>query len=311
VRVAVELSDAMKGTQLWSERYEGSGREVFEIQDRIVRDIAGALAGKLTALELQRIASRPPESPAAYDLVLRGRELVGRFERVANRQARAYAQQAIELSPSYADAFALLAEAEYFRAVSGWVEDPDAALARAEDAAKRAIALGDPGAGARAHGTLGTIYTFNGRVDQALGEVDRAIQLNPSDSRAHSLRAGVLVWLGRIDEAVASGEKSRRYDPSLGSDAGFNLSYAYYLAGRYADAAQTADAAALRTPDIVFLEAVRAMSHAQLGQKEEAKRSADAVRRVDPFFKRETFGLRLVNPAHRKATQDGLVKAGL
>jgi hypothetical protein len=110
---------------------------------------------------------------------------------------------------------------------------------------------------------------------------------------------------------VASGEAARRYDPTMGSDAGFNLSFSYYLKGRFRDAAQTSDAAALRTPDIVFLEAVRAMSHAQLGEEAEARAAAARVRRVDPFFKRESFGLRLVNPAHRRATQEGLAKAGL
>ena len=62
LRVGVELSDAMKGTLLWSERYDGEGKEVFEIQDRIVRNIAGSLAVKLSALEQQRTAAKPPES---------------------------------------------------------------------------------------------------------------------------------------------------------------------------------------------------------------------------------------------------------
>jgi TolB-like protein len=311
VRVAVELSDAARGTQLWSERYEGAGREVFEIQDRIVRDVAGAIAGKLTAIEQQRVISKPPENMEAYDLVLRARELVGRFERISNREARTLAARAIQLAPGYGEAYAVLAEAEYLRSVIGWVEDPEEALRRSEDAAKRAIALGDPGAAARAHGTLGNIYTFKGSYDTALAEAERAIELNPSDARAHALRSGVLLWLGRLHEAIASGEASRRYDPVMNSDAGFNLAFSYYLSGRYRDAAQTAAAAAVRTPDVVFLEALRAAAHAQLGERDQAQRAADAVRRIDPFFQVERYGTRLVNPAHQKLAQEGLRKAGL
>lgn len=311
LRVGIELSDATKGTQLWSERYEGAGGEVFDIQDRIVRDIAGRLAGKLNLLEQQRITAKPPGNMEAYDLVLRARELVGRFERVSNREARALAQQAIQLAPDYAEAHVVLAEAEYFRAVSGWVEDPAATLRRAEESVKRALALNDPGASARAHGALGTIYTFTGKFDAALVEAEKAIELNPSDARAHSLRGGVLLWLGRLQESIASSEASRRYDPSLTSDAGFNLAFAYYLAGRFREAAETADAAALSTPEVVFLEAVRAAAHAQAGHAEEARRAAANVRSLDPFFKVEPFGARLADPAHRRLAHEGLRKAGL
>src|SRR5206468_1332371 len=286
-------------------------KEVFEIQDRIVKNIVGTLAVKLTVLEEQRALSKAPESMEAYDLVLRARDLLGRFERVSNREARTIAAQAIQLSPGYAEAYVVLAEAEYDRATMGWVEDPAEAVRRAEEAARRAIAIDDPGASARAHGTLGNLYSLTGDFDAALVEADRAIELNASDASAHSLRGGVLLWLGRIDESIASGEEARRFDPRLSWENGFNLAFAYYLAGRFGDAAATADAAAPRQPDNVFLAALRAAAYGQLGQADEARRLAETVRRLDPFFKVELFGKRLVNPANQKLVQDGLRKAGL
>jgi TolB-like protein/class 3 adenylate cyclase len=310
-RVGVELSDTAKGTELWSERYEGEGKQLFEIQDRIVKNIAGTLAVKLTVLEEQRVLSKAPESMEAYDLVLRARDLLGRFERVSNREARELAAKALQISPSYAEAYVVLAEAEYDRATMGWVEDPAEAVRRAEDAARRAIALDDPGASARAHGTLGNLYSLTANLDAALVEADLAIELNASDARAHSLRGGVLLWLGRIDESIASGEEARHFDPRLSWENGFNLAFAYYLAGRFRDAAATADVVAPRQPDNVFLAALRAAAYGQLGQAEEAQRAVETVRRLDPFFKVELFGKRLVNPAHRKLVQDGLRKVGL
>jgi TolB-like protein/class 3 adenylate cyclase/Tfp pilus assembly protein PilF len=311
LRVGVELSDAAKGTLLWSERYEGEGMEVFEIQDRIVRNVAGALAVKLTSLEQQRAISKPPESMEAYDLVLHARELLPRGERATNREARALLAQALRLSPSYAEAHAALAHAEMQRALFGWVEDPEEALRRSAEAAQRAIALGDPGAAARAHGVLGTLYTFTGKFDAALVEADRAIELNASDALAHTLRGGILLWLGRLEESIASTEAARRFDPRLSYEAGFNLAFAYYLAGRYKEAAAAAEATLSRNPDVVFVQAVRAAAAAQLGSAEEARLAAAEVRRLDPFFNTERFGTRLVNPAHRQAIQQGLRKAGL
>ena len=76
IRVAVELSDAEKGTVLWSDRYEGEGRDVFDIQDRIVTQIAGKLAVKVTQLERDRTSKMPVQNLEAHDLVLQARSLV-------------------------------------------------------------------------------------------------------------------------------------------------------------------------------------------------------------------------------------------
>jgi TolB-like protein/Flp pilus assembly protein TadD len=310
LRVGVELSDAMKGTLLWSDRYDGEGREVFDIQDRIVRNIVGALAVKLTALEEQRAAAKPPESLEANELVQRARELKRVPDRAANRRARDLIAQAIKLSPRYAEAHAAAAQAEFERAVFGWMEDPAEGLRRAEEAARRALAIDDPGANARAHALLGNVHTFRGNYEAALAEAEQALELNPSDALARSLRAGVLLWTGRIEESIAASEAALRVDPRLSSVGMFNLALAYYLAGRYRAAAQTALAVEPRART-VFLEAVHAAALAQLGDDQGARRIAAQVRRLDPFFDVERFGGRLVNPAHREKAQEGLRKAGL
>ena len=99
LRVAVELSDAEKGAQLWSERYDGSGDQVFEIQDRIVRNIVGTLAVKLTRIEEQRVFSKPTDNLEAYDLVLRARSMIEQHDRAANREARSLLARAQKLAP--------------------------------------------------------------------------------------------------------------------------------------------------------------------------------------------------------------------
>ena len=93
---------------------------MFDIQDRIVRDIAGRLAGKLNLLEQQRITAKPPGNMEAYDLVLRARELVGRFERVSNREAAsksAYAA-AYKAARSRAEAYAGAADLKVSRVLA-------------------------------------------------------------------------------------------------------------------------------------------------------------------------------------------------
>jgi adenylate cyclase len=311
LRVAVELSDAAKGTQLWSERYEGAGREVFDIQDRIVKDIVGALAVKVTRLEQQRAVGKPAEALEAYDLVLRARALINKGARSENREARDMLARAIVLAPAFAEAYVALAEAESLRSQLGWREDPDEGMRRAEELAQRALRIDDPGSNARAHALLGRANAFFARYPEALAEADRAIELNASDAVAYALRAEVLLYLGRIDDSIAAGETARRFDPRIGSDAGFVLAMAYYTAQRRREAVAIADSFIARYPQNTFLHAIRAAALAQEGRIEEARRAAEEVHRFSPFFQVDVFGTRFVQPEHRIRVQEGLRKAGL
>lgn len=311
LRVAIELSDAEKGIQLWSEKYDGDGKDIFEIQDRIVKNIVGVLAVKITSLEVKRTASKPMESLEAYDLVLRARELLLRTERGANREARGLAEQALKLAPGYADGYLVFAAAEWQRAELGWIEDADAAVRRSEYLANRALAIDDPGAQARAHGRLGIIYSYRGQFEQALAEADLAVQANPNDADAHALRGAVLLWQGKITESIAVFETSRHFDPRMSSGTGIGMALAYHMAGRYQESLAITSTVIARYQNNSFLHAIRAASFAELGNTDEARAEAVQVRKANPFFPKEQFGTRFKNPEHHAKIQDGLRKAGL
>ena len=311
-RVAVELSDAEKGVVLWSDRFEGKGREIFDIQDRIVLQVAGALAGKVARLEQERALAKPPRDVLAYDQVLHARALLQNADRASNRQARALLEKAVRLAPAYAEAHVGLGQAEHQRAVNGWVEDPGAALRQAEDHLYRAIALNDPGAKARAHGELGMIHSARGQFEQALAEADAALDLNPNDAYVHDRRGITLMYLGRLDEALASMKLAARFDPSvrgLGSE--FSLALATYSVRRYEEALAIADRALERYPGAPDLHAIRAAALARLDRREEARQAAEELRRVAPFFEARAFASRFVDPALRAHAQEGLKKAGV
>lgn len=312
VRVVVELSEAQTGAQLWSGRYEGAGVQVFEIQDRIVRDIVGALAVKLTRVEQERAFSKPTDSLEAYDLVLRARGLIERNERSANREARSLLARAQKLSPEYAESLTALAETEMQSALYGWIEDPMQGMERAEELCRRVLTSADPRAHARAHVLIAAVYSHQDRFDEALSHTTRAIELNPSDATALYRHGTSLLYLGRIEEAIAAMETAKRYEPQPSAGTRLNLAIAYYLAGRYRTALMEADAAVTRAPhDIVTLSAVRAATLAQLGDADEAHRAAAQVRRFSPLFDVESFGTRFANPAYTARLQEGLRKAGL
>jgi TolB-like protein/Flp pilus assembly protein TadD len=312
VRVVVELSEAQTGAQLWSGRYEGAGVQVFEIQDRIVGNIVGALAVKLTHVEQERVFSKPTDSLEAYDLVLRARALIQRNERSANREARSLLARAEELAPGYAESLTVLAEAEMQSALYGWIQDPVQGMTRAEELCKRVLTSADQRAHARAHALIAAVYSHQDRFDEALSHTKRAIELNPSDATALYRHGTSLLYLGRIEEAIEAMETAKRYEPQPSAGTRLNLAIAYYLAERYREALVEADAPTTRAPhDVVTLSAVRAATLAQLGDADEAHQAATQVRRFSPLFDVEGFGTRFANPEHTARLQDGLRRAGL
>ncbi len=310
LRIAVELSDASTGRQLWSERFEGAGQQMFELQDQVVRNIVGALAVKLTSVEQQRVFAKPTDSLEAYDLELRARVLLNRSERISNREARTLLALALSLAPDYAAAHVALGEAEYQRVVYGWVENVDQSIKSGESQAQQALAIDDRGAHASALGLLGKIHSFVGKYDQALADVNRALELNGSDAVAYASRGDVMLWQGRFDEAIASFETAQRFDPQLSTGIFYELVLGYYMAGRYRDAVVLADRSLVKSPDYFELHLVRAMALAELGDVDGARLGASQYRRFSPLFEAASFGSRFAKQADQAKVQRGLGKAG-
>lgn len=311
LRVGVELSDAEGGVVLWTERFVGTGADVFRIQDQVVTSIVGHLAVKVTKQERERAALKRASSLEAYDLVLRARPL-RRESRASNRKAREMLAQALQLAPGYAEAHVQLASAEVFQIEAGWVQDPLDKLANVEKRVLAALAIDDPGANARAHGLLGYVYAMRGQFDQALVEVDRAVALNPSDTFAIRARGFALLYVGRTDEAIAALETARRFDPGYDSaDAALGLALAYYTNKGYPQALAAVNLAIAKYPREGFLHAIQAATLAQMGDLHAARAAAARLVELDPAFPLSNFGTRFRDPQHTAHLRDGLRKAGL
>jgi|CXWL01.1.fsa_nt_gi TolB-like protein len=311
IRVAVELSDAEKGVLLWSERYDGEGSELFEIQDRIVRSVAASLQAKLTQLEQQRAFARPTESLEAYDLVLRARSLLDRLDRGANREARALLERARSLAPDYAEILTALGEAEVQRALYGWIEDAEEAMQRAEGLAKRVLTSPDVRTHTRAYVLLGRIHSNLANYVEATRYADQAIAANPSDSAAMYLRGVALLYDGRIDESIVALERAIRVDPGPNVGSAQSLALAHVLSGRFQEALARLDLLVVRFPADVGIQAIRAAALAGLGRLDDARQAAAQVRRLSPQFRVENFGQRFANPELAEKLRAGLRTAGL
>jgi len=273
LRVTARLVDVESGYHLWSETYERRVEDVLQIQDEIVRSIAGTLQGRL--LPAAPSAAPVPQIDAhAYNLYLQGRFLWHRRTGPDLRQAVRVLEEAVERAPDYARAHVGLGDAY---AVLGFYDllPPHHAFPRARSAALRALELDPSLAAARA--TLGYVALYyEWDWERAEAEFLTSIELAPNYSTAHQWYANFLTAMGRFPEAEAAMRRAQELDP-LSLIANAALGWVHYYAGDY-------DQAISQCRRTLELDDRFALAHLWLGQAMEGAGRFDeaetAIRRA-------------------------------
>ena len=212
VRITAQLVNAAEDRHLWAKEYEGDIRDVLKLQG----DVAQAVAEQVRAKVNNRTASSVSKAvdPQAYDWYLRGKFHVYRKNREDTTAAIKDFQQAITLDPSFAPAFAWLADC-YNTQIT--LFDPDDKLIeeKAFSSAEKALEL-DPSL-ADAHLGLGRILwspTQHFDHQAAMREYRRAIALNPNLDEAHHQLGLVYLHIGLLDEAMTELRRAVELNPT-------------------------------------------------------------------------------------------------
>lgn len=238
LRISVQLVEAEMRTQLWSERYEGAIQDIFEFQDRIAAQVAGAVHPAIRSAEIEVAMRKPPSSLRAYDLVMRAYPYLWGHNKDAIKRAIPLLQDAIGIDPTYGRAHAFLAWCHAQNLGYIWTEEPEndleCALSAIEAAAvsidddptaltatggalshcgdqerasaylERALAL-DPN-NAWGWARYGWVASYKGQPDRARERFERAMTLSPADPLAFNMRMGLALSLalaGDLAEAVS------------------------------------------------------------------------------------------------------------
>ena len=227
--ISVELTDARSGRRVWDHEYSRGMQDVLGILD-VQRDITRAIAGTLrlepTAGQTRRNSRQYTPTPAALELLWRGRFERQKGSLSGHQGAIEYFTKATAADPGYGLAFA---ELSLSYSIGIGVPDPRTAMVQAEAAARRALQIDD--GLAEAHHSLGNVKL--NRLDWlgAADEFKRAIDLDPRLARAHAGYANVLSVLGQHDRALEESQKASDLDPSL-PRADVQLGWALMLAGQ-------------------------------------------------------------------------------
>ena len=306
VRLSLHLARVEDHAHVWAQSYDRHLREILSVQDELARAVtaevtatAGAPGGPLAIVD-----------PEAYSACLMGRLLWGRRSIPSLTRAVAQFERAIALAPAYAaahaglaDCFAVLANPE----LGGL--PPLEAMPRARSAAERALAL-DPALG-EAHASLGFVrlwfdWDWTG-AEQAFA---RALELRPAHSSARQWNAALLATLGRVDEAMAQLDRALELDPlsnvlrverssilyferdyegavrharaALELDAEFvlacfNLGRALGQQGRHAEAIAALEQGRAVAPGLPALTMALGRAHASAGREREARLALGAL----------------------------------
>ncbi len=213
--VQADLVNTADGTELWGSHYSRKLADITQVQSDITKDVSSKLQVNVTGVDQQRIGRAGTTNPEAYRLYLEGRQQwYGRTPQGLLKSVDLF-QRAIVADPNYAMAYAGLADTYSVATGYGVVIQPKQAIALADEASRKAVALDGSLPEARtARGcSLISLYKWS----EAEAEFQRAIQLNPNDATAHYFYAFLfLMPQNRIEESLQELRKALSLDPLSG-----------------------------------------------------------------------------------------------
>jgi TolB-like protein/class 3 adenylate cyclase len=193
VRITGQLIDAVTGTHLWADRFDGSLEDVFELQDKVAVSVAGVIEPALQAAEMRRSAARPTTDLGAYDLYLRALVAFLPITKERIMEALGLLEQAIAIDRRYAPALSWAALCNAYFVRDGWAEEPATSHCKGIDLARQALQLAPNDPRILADAALVLAY-FGEDIGAMVGLVDRAIALNPSYARGWYVSGLLRIW---------------------------------------------------------------------------------------------------------------------
>ncbi len=211
LRITAQLIEVESGTQLWAETYKGKMDDVFDIKEEVSKQIVEALMLELTSEEKIKLTKRPTVNPEAFDYYLRARDFL--YNRTKNNVHFAIQlfEQAIELDPRFAAAFAGLGEA--YGAIYRDFDRKESWLDKALEAGLKALMYDS--SLSEAYAALGLAYFGKNSLDEALTASRRAIELNPNNFNAYWILARIYHTTDKDLQAVEALERIVEINPDF------------------------------------------------------------------------------------------------
>jgi TolB-like protein/class 3 adenylate cyclase len=282
VRITGQLIDATTGAHIWADRFDGALDDIFELQDQVASNVAGAIEPKLRQSEIERARRKPTANLTAYDLYLRAFAQSYRYTEEGVAEAVALAREALAIDPSYAPAAALVGRCRVLQRQQGWGALSDEDIGEACRLARQALEAERDDAETIGQAAF-TLFRLAGEAAMAAA-LDRALALNPNAAHAWMRRGTIHAWRNQPEAAIEALERARRlspFDPYTFLCA-LNIAFAHLAARRFEEAIEWADRALHDQPRHVPAMRVKVAALAHLGRLDDARAELSRMLAIGP-----------------------------
>ena len=214
VRINVQLIDAATDEHLWAQIYdrELTAENLFAVQSEITKTIASALQARLSAEDRQRIDTMPTDNLQAYEVYMRGRQLMTSRDSAKLKLATEAFARAVELDPLFALAWVGVADSNMLLAGYNSAYHAEDLRPIWEEAVKNALAI-DSGLG-EAYVSQAAVHAHYQHLEEAEASYRKAIELSPNYATAYIRYSGFLGrYPLRIREQLDLTRKAAELDP--------------------------------------------------------------------------------------------------
>jgi adenylate cyclase len=273
LRIIAQLIDAITGSHIWSDRYDGELAAVFDLQDRVTEAIVGALEPTITLSEIERARRKRPDNLDAYDCAMRALPAAWSHNAGTTAEGLRLAERAMALDPDYALPKALAAwcyaqRVSYMRTPCP-VEDRAKAVALAQEAAS--LDSNDP----LVLTVLSAAYAIVGKFDLGLAVIEKALAMDPNSAWAWLRSGWANHYVGNPDRAIEHFRRSMRLSPldPMHFNALTGTGGAYFAKGEYDEAVRWLEQALREKSDATWTYRILTATYANAGRLEEARQS--------------------------------------
>jgi len=314
VRISVQTIDARDMRCLWSEAFDRDMTDIFELQEEIARLISARIATELGIAEQRRAARQIRKNLGVWEIYQLGSIEFYRFTAESNRRCQRLMRQAIQQDPNFGSAYARLAYAMILEMVYFDGERDVARLDEALSLAQLGVVHDDQDAGT--FFSLGRVRLARCEYQLAIEALDEALRLNPCFALSYCGLGDSLTYEGRIEEAIGQFQTAidlSPHDPFRWAFMSYR-SLAHLFGGEFEEATAWARRAT-QVPNAHFWAAanlVSALGH--LGDRSQAREAVMELLQMRPDFTRNFAKGRLFyvkNPEQLEIFLEGLKRAGI